>query len=227
MERIVKGIFIPMEIWQATDLSWSEKILLMEIDSFTTNGRDCFFSNDYIAELLNVKPNTASVIVSSLIKKGYVKMTRFDGRHRYLETCVDINQPLKKIKGRVLEKSKADFEKNQRQTLKKIKHTNTNTISVTNTINESKERFTPPTLEEVKDYAKERGFTDPAGFAKIFIDYYTQSGWHLASGRPMKDWRKAVITWEPNNKFRSFSKAQDKSAISGNYLGDSFTKYYE
>ena len=46
MERIVKGIFIPMEIWQATDLSWSEKILLMEIDSFTTNGRDCFFSNE-------------------------------------------------------------------------------------------------------------------------------------------------------------------------------------
>ena len=42
MERIVKGIWFPIEIWEADDLSWSEKILLLEIDSFTSQGKDCF-----------------------------------------------------------------------------------------------------------------------------------------------------------------------------------------
>lgn len=87
-ERIVKGIWFPIEIWEAEDLSWTEKILLMEIDSFTSQGKDCYFSDEYIASLLKVGLRTASSMVSNLIKKGYVKRTRFDGRMRYLESAV-------------------------------------------------------------------------------------------------------------------------------------------
>jgi DNA-binding MarR family transcriptional regulator len=88
MERIVKGIWIPIEIWEAQDLSWNEKILLMEIDSFTTKGKDCFISDEYISELLGVNLVNANRNVSSLIKKGYIKKTRFDGRRRYLESLL-------------------------------------------------------------------------------------------------------------------------------------------
>ena len=116
MEREVKGIYVPIGIWEATDLTWNEKILLMEIDSYTSKGKDCYFSNEYVADLLHVKPNTASLLISSLIEKGYVKRVKFDGRRRYLESNITIS-----IKGRLLSQSKADFEKNQRQTLKKIK----------------------------------------------------------------------------------------------------------
>lgn len=62
----------------------------------------------------------------------------------------------------------------------------------------------PPSPQEVEEYARSRGFEDPEGFTKHFMDYYGQAQWHLANGRPMKDWKKAVITWEPNNKHRSF-----------------------
>lgn len=86
MERIVKGIWIPIEIWEAEDLSWNEKILLMEIDSFTSKGKDCFISDDYIAELLNINTRNARKNLSSLVQKGYVKRTRFDGRRRYIES---------------------------------------------------------------------------------------------------------------------------------------------
>lgn len=86
--RIVKGIWIPIEIWEAQDLSWNEKILLMEIDSFTSKGRDCFISDEYIAELLKINLVNANRNVSSLIKKGYIKKTRFDGRRRYLESLL-------------------------------------------------------------------------------------------------------------------------------------------
>jgi DNA-binding MarR family transcriptional regulator len=88
MERIVKGIWIPIEIWEANDLSWNEKILLMEIDSFTSQGKDCFISDEYIAEALKISVRSAATMVSNLIHKGYVKKTRFDGRKRYLESTL-------------------------------------------------------------------------------------------------------------------------------------------
>lgn len=88
MERIVKGIWIPIEIWEAADLSWNEKILLMEIDSFTSQGKDCFISDEYISELIGVSERSARTMLSDLINKGYINRTRFDGRRRYLQSTI-------------------------------------------------------------------------------------------------------------------------------------------
>lgn len=87
MERQAKGIWIPIEIWESKELTWNEKILFLEIDSFTSNERDCFFSNEYIANLLGVTENSANRILSSLISKGYVIKTSFDGRRRFIKTA--------------------------------------------------------------------------------------------------------------------------------------------
>ena len=70
--------------------------------------------------------------------------------------------------------------------------------------NNKENKFIPPTPLEITTYCADRGWRDPEGFAKHFLDYYNQSAWHLSNGKPMKDWKKAVITWEPNNKFRNF-----------------------
>lgn len=117
MERQIKGIFIPIEIWENKELSWNEKILLMEIDSFTSRGVDCFFSNEYIAELLGVKENTASIILSKLVDKGYVSRTRFDGRHRYIESNLGFSFSTQ---------SKAAFDENQTLPLTEVKPDNNN-----------------------------------------------------------------------------------------------------
>lgn len=87
-ERQVKGIWIPIEIWKAPNLSWNEKILFLEIDSFTSMDKDCFISNEYISKLLGVGETTANKILSSLISKGYVIKTRFDGRRRYVKSAL-------------------------------------------------------------------------------------------------------------------------------------------
>ena len=86
--RIVKGIWVPIEIWEAKDLSWNEKILLMEVDSFTSQGKDCYISDEYVADLLNINLRNANKNISNLIKKGYIKKTRFDGRRRYVESLL-------------------------------------------------------------------------------------------------------------------------------------------
>jgi biotin operon repressor len=89
-ERLVKGLWIPIEIWKDTNLSWNEKILFLEIDSFTSADKDCYISNEYIAQLLGVSETRANKILSSLISKGYVIKTSFDGRKRYVKSALSL-----------------------------------------------------------------------------------------------------------------------------------------
>ena len=93
-ERQVKGIWIPIEIWKDKNLSWNEKILFLEIDSYTSNDVDCFFTNEYIAELLGINITNASKTISSLVDKGYVVRTRFDGRKRYIKSALSYSTSL-------------------------------------------------------------------------------------------------------------------------------------
>ena len=59
-----------------------------------------------------------------------------------------------------------------------------------------KNKFSPPTLEEVKDYCSERGNQVDA---QRWFDYYTANGWKVGKNQ-MKDWRAAVRTWERDSK---------------------------
>jgi len=52
--------------------------------------------------------------------------------------------------------------------------------------------FTPPTLEEVEEYCRERG---KGVDAQAWYDHYTSNGWMVGRTK-MKDWRAAVRTWE-------------------------------
>lgn len=53
-------------------------------------------------------------------------------------------------------------------------------------------RFAPPTVDEVREYCRERGNNvNP----ERFIDFYSSKGWRVGN-QPMKDWKAAVRTWE-------------------------------
>lgn len=59
--------------------------------------------------------------------------------------------------------------------------------------NESKERrFVKPSLEEVSEYIRERGYTVDA---ERFVNHYTANGWRVGKA-PMKDWKAAVRNWQ-------------------------------
>ena len=56
------------------------------------------------------------------------------------------------------------------------------------------QRFTPPTIDEVQEYCATRGNKVDA---QRFYNFYTANGWVQGrSGKPIKDWRAAVRTWE-------------------------------
>lgn len=183
MERLIKGIWIPIEIWQDKSLSWNEKILLMEIDSFTSKGHECYISNEYIAELLGVSMSWASKCLSHLMEIGYVKMVRFDGRKRYVESAIQF---------------KADLNNSSMQDGTLVQHTNIENKYINNNslYKKSSSNFQKPSLDEIRQYCISRGNKiDP----EQFFNFYESKGWIIGKS-PMKDWRAAVRTWEKREK---------------------------
>ena len=76
-------------------------------------------------------------------------------------------------------------------------------------------RFTPPTVDEVRDYCQELGNSvDP----ERFVDFYASKGW-LVGKTKMKDWRAAVRSWGRSD---SQQKAQDKNRIRSYDADESF-----
>ena len=62
--------------------------------------------------------------------------------------------------------------------------------------NNSKGRFTPPTLEQVVSYCNER---KNGVDAQRWFNYYTANGWKVGKNQ-MKDWQAAVRTWEKGSE---------------------------
>ena len=57
-----------------------------------------------------------------------------------------------------------------------------------------KNTFLPPTLEEVKEYVKSKGYNEECAI-KVY-DYYTEMNWIDNSGKPVKSWKgKIVAIW--------------------------------
>ena len=182
MDRIVKGIWIPIEIWQNRSLSWNEKILLMEIDSFTAKDRECYISNEYIAELLGVSVSWASKCLSHLLELGLVRVVKFDGRKRYLESTIQF---------------KADLNESSMQDGTKVQHTNNNEYINNNSLyKKGSSRFQKPTIEEIRQYCLEKGYNVDA---EQFFNFYESKGWVVGKS-PMKNWRAAVSTWNKREK---------------------------
>ena len=74
------------------------------------------------------------------------------------------------------------------------------------------EVFTPPTLREVEDYMASRGWVKQISGAKRFVSYYDDKGWKVR-GKLMKDWRRAVLTWEKNMAESDFVRPVHKEII--------------
>lgn len=178
MERIVKGIWIPIEIWQNKSITWNEKILLMEIDSFTSKGNDCYISNEYIADLLGVTERSASRLLSHLLETGLIRVVKFDGRKRYVESTICFQ---------------AGWTQMSMQGGQSCPHTDNNEyINKREIYKGSQAHFVKPSIEEVAAFCRERNNgIDP----EEFVAFYDSKGWMVGKS-PMKDWKAAIITWE-------------------------------
>jgi len=64
--------------------------------------------------------------------------------------------------------------------------------------------FTPPTLQEVKDYCQSR---NNSVNAKKFFDYYDAGNWKDAKGNQVKNWKQKLLTWEGKQEDKNLSQS--------------------
>ena len=83
---------------------------------------------------------------------------------------------------------------------------------------DTSKRFTPPSLEEVCSYCRERNNNiNP----ESFIDYYSSNGWKVGSST-MKDWKAAVRTWEHRDKNKDNMK--QSHMMTNHYTSEDFVE---
>lgn len=79
--RAFKGVWVPQEIWLNKKLSWFEKCLLAEIDSFD-GGRGCFASAAHLAKIMGSTTGSIRYSLSRLRGLGWIKDLPSDDRNR-------------------------------------------------------------------------------------------------------------------------------------------------
>lgn len=100
----------------------------------------------------------------------------------------------------ILPKGQMDFPEKANGNIQKgepIPNNNPYSKTINNTDKEKRQRFTPPTVDDVRQYCYERGNNIDA---EAFVDYYTARGWKYGQGRPVVDWKAAVRTWEKRER---------------------------
>lgn len=81
--------------------------------------------------------------------------------------------------------------------------------------------FVPPTVLEVAEYCLERKNNVSA---EAFVDFYTANGWIQGKGKPIKDWRAAVRTWEKRDKPKAPAQNKFNQFQQNSYDFDSLEK---
>jgi hypothetical protein len=87
--RNFQGVFIPADLYLNTNLTWTEKILIIEINSLDKEiegvRQGCFASNEYLAAFLDKEANSLANMITDLRSRGIViERKKFDGRRRYI-----------------------------------------------------------------------------------------------------------------------------------------------
>ena len=194
-ERDFKGIWIPREIWLASELTLLEKIFLVEIDSLD-NDQNCYASNAYFAEFFGISKGRCTQIIKSLEAKKFIQIQLIRDKNvitkRVLRVVNKLNTPIAKTKQGYLENAEG----------------NNTSLNNTDIGGKPPKRFTKPSLAQVTEYKNQNQYiSDP----QAFLDYHESRGW-VVGRSPMKDWKGAFRRWESNEKKWSKENANKQSA---------------
>lgn len=161
----------------ALGLSGNDLLAYALIYSHSQDGEGAYWGSlSHTADRLNISRRAAVDVLNRLVERGHIKKSTadIDGIQRCMYRAVvpDEATPPRRRKN--------EAQSQPQQQPKKVA------------------RFVPPTVEEVQAYCAERGNKVDA---QRFVDFYTANGWHQGRGKPIKDWRAAVRTWERDDNY--------------------------
>ncbi len=190
------------EEMRAAGLNGNALLIFALINGYSQQAQGCYYGSlSHTAEVVGCTAETARYTLKSLTEAGLLERFEFmdNGIHRVAYRAPQKIWDTQKIC--------VDPPKNLGGTPQKNWGNNTTDRKIDNKGNEYNSgpaRFTPPTLEDVAAYCRERGNgIDP----QQFINHYTSNGWKVGKN-PMKDWKAAVRSWSRKEQPRGKSESK-------------------
>jgi predicted phage replisome organizer len=181
-----------------------------------------------LSQLTNVDLDTVKSAMVVLIKLGLIKV--LENRELYMSRVENMigKQSIgafKKQQQRLVksENDRKMLEGGQMSSISPPECPLLPSISISNSISNSnniiedinnkkeniiKEKFVPPTLDEVKAYAVERNRLD---LAEKFYDYFCVGKWIDSKGKKVVNWKQKFIVWASHNDNNNTSSSQQSS----------------
>jgi len=212
MNREFKGVWIPKKLYLNKYLTWTDKLIILEVHSFSNNGLECFVSNEHLAEFSQASLSSVEKSISKLVKQGIIVRTK------------------KKIEGsyqRFLRLANSNFcdDSPVNSAIEYpyiLRPTNINIQKQTKKTNSER---TPINITVVVEAFIEAGSTDKE--ANKFYDYYESNGWKQGKGKPIINWKAAARNWirrSEEYKINNNANGFDRTKISGERLRNYFNE---
>lgn len=211
-----------------TELGLSGKALLLYalIHGFSQDKSGGYSGRqDYLMEWLGCTRQSITNIMGKLIQQGLITREQSEtGAVIYRTTpCKKTLHEVKNVdmarqKTLPEEVKKLDIE--CQKTLHPTIYNNTDNTIYNYSCSRGLETPTPPTtppkVEEVEAYCRERGNDIDA---RRFVDYYAVSGWKRG-GKPIEDWRALIRLWEQNGRANKAAPVTETSAAGNGTNGE-------
>ena len=215
-QRQFRGIWIPKEIWLNKELTYQEKMILVEIDSYDDGVIGCYASNKHFVDNFGINSSRISQIIQSLQRKKYIAINYdYNGKEitrRYLH----INRPPYPPKEGML-KNNIGMLKNEMGVcqfdkggyVKKLKdnNTNINNTNINNIYSPAKAEQIP--YEEIIDYLNlkiDAHYKSTTQKTKDSIKARFNEGFKLEDFKKVID--KMTMEWKDNNKMKVYLRPE-------------------
>lgn len=210
MNENFKGVWIPANLFLSKGLTWTQKLMLVEINSFNKNGLQCFVSNNHLSDHLQISKSGVEKALKGLVEKGMVK--------RQFEYQINTGATLRILRLPHPLECDPPTPSSDTPPITRVRHTNTITKTKTNTINKGR-----PTSEgDCLEYFKELELD--SNEASKFYDWYEQTGWKLKGGNLIKDWKATARNWKRRTKIQNNEK-RTKGFNKGNFDANTLERF--
>jgi hypothetical protein len=189
MNRDFKGVWIPKDIWLDENLTWMEKLLLVEIDSLDAE-KGCFASNDYFAKFFQLSKSRISDLIGQLVSKGYITTFLLYEGKQVKRREITMVIPIRKFEGGI-RKTEEGYSENAQDNNTLVNNTISNN---TNKLYNHKEAF----VNRVDEFKYKLG-----NQYETFISYWTESndkGKMRFQDQKFFDISRRIATWVKNSK---------------------------
>lgn len=198
-------------------LSWFEEVLyyrlIVNCDDFGRfDGRTVVIKNRLFPLKDNLTLKTVEAALHGLANAGLVALYEFEGRRflclptwgKYQTQRAKVSKYPAQSDGTPSDASTRNLLQADEIICKQMKSSESkcSRIRESNSLFENREsrcesnaretRFTPPSIADVEQYCREKGYHINA---ERFVCFYAQKGWMVGKNR-MKDWKRAVQGWE-------------------------------